>query len=336
MTIDPSRLDDSPAAARLAILAAASGGDAGAVYQLVSGLMAGGMAFHTVLFEMLAPLEAEVGRRWEQGDFGISEEHVVTATLETVVALLAGSFDIEIGARRVVVACAEGDAHSLPARMVAAYLVFLGWRAVFLGPGHPAVELEAFLQEQPPEALVLSCTMATAIPGARKSIRAAHRAGVPVLAGGPGYGPGGRWASALGADAWASDPDDVDAILNSWEPDPAAAEATALDGGDALRRVGARRATLVAAVLGALEEAEAAALVDPAQLRSDLDLLLDSLSASLLLDRPEVLTDMAAWQRSRPPAPGRASPDGLLRALQSALGEDPPRAAAFLAAAADA
>ncbi|MBN2113594.1 MAG: cobalamin-dependent protein, partial [Acidimicrobiia bacterium] len=272
MTIDPTPPDDSPAAARLAVLAAASGGDAGAVYQVVSGLMTEGTPFHTVLFEVLAPLEAEVGRRWEQGDFGISEEHVITATLETVVALLAGSFDIEPGARRLVVACAEGDAHSLPARMVAAYLVFLGWRAVFLGPGHPAAELEAFLQEQPPEALVLSCTITTALPGARKCIRAAHRTGVPVLAGGPGYGPAGRWASALGADAWANDPDDVDAILNSWEPDPAASEAAAVDGGDALRRMGARRADLVAAVLGALEEAEAAALVDPAQLRSDLDL----------------------------------------------------------------
>lgn len=333
MTTDPTRPEDPLGTARLALLAAASGGDAGAAYQLVSGLMAEGMPFHSVLFEVLAPLEAEVGRRWQQGDFGISEEHVVTATLETVVALLAGSFDIEPAARRVVVTCAEGDAHSLPARMVAAYLVFLGWRAVFMGPGHPAAELESFLQEQPPEALVLSCTITPALPGARKSIRAAHRAGVPVLAGGPGYGPGGRWASALGADAWARDPDEVDAILNSWEPDPAASEAAALDGGEALRRLGARRPALLAAVLGTLEEAEAAALVDPAQLRSDLDLLLDSLTASLLLDRPEVLADMAAWQRSRPPAPGRTSPNSLLRALQSALGDDPPRAAAFLAAA---
>ena len=54
-----------------------------------------------------------MGRRWQQGDFSISEEHAVTATLETVVALLAGSFDSAPDARRVVVACAEGDVHSL-------------------------------------------------------------------------------------------------------------------------------------------------------------------------------------------------------------------------------
>jgi methanogenic corrinoid protein MtbC1 len=324
---------DRLSAARLGILAAAAAGDAGAAYSLVSGLMGEGLPFRSVLFEVLAPLEAEVGRRWEQGDFSITEEHVVTATLETLVSLLAGSFDVLPDARRVVVACAEGDAHSLPARMAAAYLVFLGWRAVFLGPGHPAEELEAFLQQQPPEALVLSCTIATALPGARKCIRVSHRTGIPVVAGGPGFGPQGRWAHALGADAWAEDPDEVDALLNTWQPDPAAQEAGAADGGEALRRLGERRAGLTAAILGSLAETEAAALVDGAVLRSDLDLLLDALTASLLLDRPEVVVDLAARQRSRARATGPANPDGLLRALQAALGADPPRAAAFLAAA---
>lgn len=318
--------------ARLAILAMASAGDAGAVYHLVADLMGDGVPFLTILFEVLSPLEAEVGSRWQQGDFCIADEHLVTATLETVVSLLAGSFDVPDDARRVVVACAEGDTHSLPARMVAAYLVFLGWRSVFLGAGQPASDLGAFLHEQPPEALILACAMATALPGARECIRVAHEAGVPVLAGGRGFGPDGRRAYALGADAWTADPGEIDVILNNWRPDPAAAEAKAPHGGEDLLRLEERRAGVVARALALLGE-QPGDRANPAQFRPDLELLLDALAASLLLDDAQAVTELAAWQRSRPAAAEEARATALLAALRAALGTDPPRGAAFLEAA---
>jgi methanogenic corrinoid protein MtbC1 len=317
---------------RLAILAAASTGDAGAVYHLVAELMGEGVPFPTILFEILSPLEAEVGKRWHQGDFGVAEEHTVTAALETVVALLAGSFDIAHDARRVVVACAEGDTHSLPARMVAANLVFRGWRAVFLGQGQPAADLGAFLRERPPEALILSCTMTTALPGARACVRVAHEAGVPVLAGGRGFGPDGSLAYALGADAWTGDPSRVEDILRTWAPDPAAAESGARNGGDELPRLSRHRAVLLAGAAAALVPPDAA--VDPAQLRSELELLLDALAASLLVDDPAVVVEFADWQRSLPAAARPVEPAAALAALRAVLEADLPRAAAFLDAAA--
>jgi len=317
---------------RLALLAAASAGDAGAVFHLVSDLLGEGVPFPTILFEVLSPLEAEVGSRWYHGDFCVTEEHTVTATLETVVALLAGSFDIPDDARRVVVACAEGDTHSLPARMVAAHLVFLGWRAVFLGPGQPATDLGIFLREQPPEALVLSCAMPTALPGARACIRAAHTAGIPVLTGGHGFGPDGCRAEALGADAWTADARWVDEILRTWEPNPAEAESRARDGGEELPRLGRQRAAVLARAAAVLTAPDATG--DPARIVSGLELLLDALAASLLLDDPEVLVELADWQRSRPAAeevPGTAE---ILAALRISVGADFPRAAALLDAAA--
>jgi len=288
--------------------------------------------FPTILFEVLSPLEAEVGNRWHQGDFSVAEEHAVTATLETVVALLAGSFDTDADARRVVVACAEGDAHSLTARMVAAHLVFLGWRAVFLGPGQPAADLGAFLQDQTPEAPVLSCTIPTALPGARACIRAAHAAGVPVLAGGPAFGPDGNRAYALGADTWAADPARVDEILRTWAPDPGKAESGAHDGGEGLLRLSRQRPELLARAEAALPEADTDA--DRAQLRSDLELLLETLAASLLLDDPEPIADLVGWQLSRPTTPGVPGTAAVLQALRAILGADLPRAAALLDAAA--
>lgn len=324
--LDPPRDPWPPT--RLAVLAAASAGDAAAVFHLASDLLGEGVPFPTILFEVMAPLEAQVGDRWYHGDFTVADEHLVTSTLETVVALLTGSFDVPDEARKVVVACAEGDAHSLPARMIAAHLVYLGWRAVFLGSGQPAADLGAFLSSSPPAALILSCAIAGALPGARASIREAHRAGVPVLVGGQAFGPGGRRAYALGADAWTADPEAVDEILRTWQPDPAAAEAAATDGGDDLTRLGERRADLVARVVS---------LVGPVsptgrgRVLDDLQLLLDTLASSLLLGDSEVICQLASWLRSeRAEVPG----ERLLAALREAVGEDPPRAASFLAVAA--
>jgi len=332
MTAWPDDSTDPWRSVRLAVLASASAGDAGAVFHLLVDLMGDGVPFPTILFDVLSPLEAEVGSRWQQGDFCIADEHLVTATLETVVSLLAGSFDVPDDARRVVVACAEGDTHSLPARMVAAYLVFLGWRSVFLGAGQPASDLGAFLHEQPPEALILACAMATALPGARECIRVAHEAGVPVLAGGRGFGVDGSRAYALGADAWTAHPGRVDEILHTWAPDPARAESRARDGGEDLGRLDRRRAELLARATAALARPDAP--LDQARLRSDLELLLDALAASLLLDDPEVVVQFTDWQRSLPAMPGTADPEATLAALQAAVATDPPRAAAFLEAAA--
>ncbi len=179
----------------------------------------------------------------------------------------------------MVVACAEGDVHSLAARMIAAHLVFLGWRVNFLGPSQPADDLGAYLQANPPEALVLSCTLPAALPGARASIRAAHAAGVPVLAGGRGFGADGRRARALGADAWTADPREIDAILapgsrpgqrreqrsqrRRGRPEPPSA---------AGRDPGPRERDLVLSV----------AALPAADVRAHLALLFDSLAASVL------------------------------------------------------
>jgi len=331
MKARPEEPPDPWQPARLAILAAASAGDAGGIYRLVAGLMSDGVPFATILFEVLSPLEAEVGNRWHQGDFSVSEEHTVTATLETVVALLAGSFDIPADARRVVVACAEGDSHSLPARMVAAHLVFLGWRAVFLGPSVPAADLGAFLRERPPEALVLSCAMVTALPGARDSIREAHRAGGPVLAGGSGFGRDGARARLLGADAWTAHPVAVDEILRTWQPDLVSAESGARDGGAHLDPLHRQRARVLAGAVKALDRPQVAA--DRARLRSDLDLILDAVAAALLLDEPALLADFIAWWRSIPIPAGGTEVTAAVEALRAGLEDDLPRAAEFLHAA---
>ncbi|MFP3915342.1 MAG: B12-binding domain-containing protein [Actinomycetota bacterium] len=324
MTVETDGLSE----ARLAVTAAAVSGDAGTMYRIVSGLMGEGVGFDAILFDLLVPAEQDVGARWQSGDYLVSEEHAATATVETVVSLLAGSLDRPEDGLHVVVAAAEGDDHSLPGRVVAAHLLFLGYRTTYLGGNVLASDLGEYLEVEPPRAMVLSCAMTTHLPGARAAIRAAHAVGVPVVAGGSGFGEGGRWAAALGADAWAPTPREVAGILSSWDPDPREAEAAAADPSPRLRELLERHTSVLASACRRLEP-----FPTPSQSRrltDELSLLLGAVEASLLVGDDRVISDMARWQRATLAAHGYDSHRGMVDALEAALGETAPEAEAAL------
>jgi methanogenic corrinoid protein MtbC1 len=159
---------DSPEI-ELALISSAMSGDAGKLYRIASNLMEEGVAFESVLFDYLIAAEKSVGQRWAQGDYLVSEEHAVTASIETVISLLIGMFDQPEEGPLVVVATAEGDEHSLPARAAAAHLVYLGYRTTFLGANVPGDDLRDFLESEPPAVLVLSVAMTTHLLGAGRS-----------------------------------------------------------------------------------------------------------------------------------------------------------------------
>ena len=302
---------------RLALHAALIGGNPGAAYGLVRELMDEGVTFEAVLFDYLAPVQREVGSRWQQADYRIAEEHAASATTETVIALLAGSFDMDEDAPHVVVACAQGDTHSLPARMVSAYLTYLGWRVTFLGATVPAADLGAFLADEQPEALVLSCSLTANLRGARESIRAAHGAGVPVVAGGRAFGASNERAAALGADAWLGDPRQLDDLLRTWEPNPAVAEGDVFDSGDHEMLEQLRYPTVAAAVdaLPPPETTLAAGLA-----REDVELLWDMLATSVLVADPAIVAEFITWRDSFAPGGGRGvATRDLVAALREAL-----------------
>jgi methanogenic corrinoid protein MtbC1 len=333
-TTQAAGLDDPTAAYRLAILSAVLEGDSGTAFHLTRRLMDEGMTFDEVIFDLLGSIQAELGFRWMQGDYRIAEEHAATAAVETLVASLAGFFDLPEDGVPVTIACAEGETHALPARMIAAYLLSLGWRATFLGASVPAADLEAYLGEIEPTALILSCSVPTNLPGARASIRAAHTAGVPVIAGGPGFGKDDRLARAVGADGWAADPRRIEAILQTWAPDIEAAEGGAVAPGPDLEVIRGRRLRILA---GAVEEVTAT--VEPATVAAlghrnweDMTLAFDSLAAALTVADPTILSDFARWHAERlsesDRAPGLA-PE-LLGALRRTIGESAPEAARYL------
>lgn len=316
------------AESRLGIAAAAVSGDSGLLYRLTARLLDDGMPFDAVLFDLLLHSERDAGLRWQTGDYLVSEEHVATATIETVIALLAGSFDQPSEGPFVVVATSEGDNHSLPARAVAADLLYRGYRTVFLGANVLASDLRDFLAIEPPDAVVLSCAMTSHLLGSRAVIVESHSVGVPVLAGGKGFGPDGVWASRVGADAWVPSGRKVHEVLSSWQPDPSAAEASAQDPDEHLQSVLDQRNSILASAERHFTASSGKPV--PPVLRTELALALDTASAAMLVDDRKVLDDFVSWQQQTLAARGFDIWEVLAASLSAALAPVAPNAATWI------
>ncbi|MDJ0960797.1 MAG: cobalamin-dependent protein [Acidimicrobiia bacterium] len=316
---------------QLGVVTALLDGDASLAFHQVLDLLSAGTPFDEILFDVLVPIQTDVGRRWVEGDYGIGDEHAVSAALETVVALLAGSFDQPEDGTHIVISAAEGDTHSLPSKVIAAYLTFRGFRVTNLGATLPAEELQESLELHRPAALILTCTMAGNLPGARQCIAAAHRAGVPVVAGGRGFGSDDRRARRLGADAWLSNPRLLDGLLGRWEPKIEEAEAAAADLDEA--NLSDRWAD-VGAIAEAVASAHDLTKTQLAALRIDVNMFVATLDASILVEDSQPLIEVADWHRAYVVAGDRPSTtDSILNQLTEVLGAVDPRVVPHVAGA---
>ena len=300
----------------LALTSSALSGDAGGLYRIASSLMDDGVGFDALLFDYLIPTERALGKRWQQGDYLVAEEHAATAAIETVISLLSGMFDQPKNGVPVVVATAEGDDHSLPARAAAAHLLFLGYRTTFLGANVPGADLREFLETEPPTALVLSCAMTTHLLGARSVIEAAHSVGIPVVVGGKAFGPNGVWADVVGADVCVSSLSEVAPALEHLPAPGKAGRALP----ETLVDLVAVRAAVVAEAEAELAGRTSAGLAP--RLRDENRLLESAVESALLVDDEQVVVDMLDWQLSSLQAHGydaTAVADSLQAALDAAV-----------------
>jgi hypothetical protein len=157
-----------------------------------------------------------------------------------------------------------------------------------------------------------------------------------VIVGGRGFGPDGRYARRLGADAWAaSAAGAVQRLSHDWPPRMADPHETAYLGDDEYTYVVRERSTLVGITLRRL------ALADPViggydqrrqdSTAEDLGHVVDFLAAALYVDDESVFTDFVAWAAAVLTA--RNVPAPMLRAGLGLIGDqlhDYPKARSLL------
>ena len=181
-------------------LGALSTADAAAAVAVLDDATQRGESPQKLIREVLVPAQMRVGELWFAGSWSVADEHAATAVSEQALALLTPPRAAPGAAVRVVMACAEGEWHTLPARLAGELARSGATEVVFLGGSIPADHLQRHLRASSADVLALSCTMSTNLIGASRSIEAAHGEGLPVVVGGRAWGTGQHRAQQLGAD----------------------------------------------------------------------------------------------------------------------------------------
>ncbi len=258
-------------------------------------LTAGGMPMEELITGLLGPIQHQVGLLWQSNHWTAAQEHAATSVIDGVLGALALGFPPAAVARgSVLVACVEGEYHSVPARMGVERLRLDGWDVAFLGASLPAADLQSFAARSEADCVVLSCTVPLFLPGAARSIAAVADLGMPAVAAGAGFGAASRRSERLGASGWigpAADPTEVLSgplrAARAVQPDALAAE------------LELRGAEIVAACMDEMfARIPAMSTYTSRQLahtRADLAYILGYLGVAHDVDETELFDDFIAW-----------------------------------------
>jgi methanogenic corrinoid protein MtbC1 len=272
----------------------------GARYEAVRfalGLLDEGVPEDTIVTGLLGIAQCEVGTRWHRDEWSTADEHLVTSVSQAVLEALSTTSAGPVVQGAVVVACAEGDWHSLPSQMFAELLRSRGQGTVYLGASTPAEDVADYLARRRPDALAVTCSLALSFTGTAHLIDAAHVNRLPVIVGGGAMTA--RRASVLGADAWAPDVASAAEVLAGWraappeiDPSPGKLDPAALE-------LEARSEDLAAVAFDELAQRfPPMRRYDARQLRrtrEDLAYIVRYLAAARLVDDPAVFTAFRGW-----------------------------------------
>ena len=313
----------------------------------VFAMLDDGVPAEDVLLDVIAGVQRKVGLEWAANRITVAQEHAATAINDRVIAALAHHRASVPAppAGRVTVACVDGEWHALPARLLAEVLRLRGWQVDFLGAQVPTPHLIAHLHHNGPDAVALSCSIPTRLPTAHAAITASQAAGATVLAGGAAFGPDGRYAYQLGADAWAPDARGAEERLRKGFP-PVHAATTTHQPIDDLPHLADQEYTMVSRSTSHLVADTVAQLSDrfPAmraydelQLQrttEDIAHIVDYLATALYVDHDDLFTGFVTWTAEILEA--RGVPGASLRPALDLLAEqlkDFPRSLRLLGAA---
>jgi methanogenic corrinoid protein MtbC1 len=291
-------LDDPGLADRFLDLVG-DGDECGAI-DLVNGLLDAGAPPQRVMVDLIGRTQLRVGELWAANRWSVAREHAATATSERVLAAVAARTTGRPTRGRITVACVDGEWHALPVRILAEILRLDGWRVDFLGPSVPGPHLVTHLHQTGPDAVALSCMIPTRLPRAHAAVVACRTAGVPVMAGGRGFGPGGRYAQHVGADAWAANAEDaVTRLAHDWPPPARDPHAVAFLGDEEYTYVVRHRPRLITTTMDRLFDAyPGMRRYNERQLDAtaeDVGHLVDFLGAALYVDEAPIFTDFVGW-----------------------------------------
>jgi methanogenic corrinoid protein MtbC1 len=140
---------------------------------------------------VIAPAMRWIGDLWERDSISVADEHLATAITHHLLGRLQASLfppPPRTEAATALLACAEGEQHTLGLSMVADVLRSRGWRVLELGASVPAEALVAAIDRHSPHLVGFSATMSWSIPSLAHALEriAEARPRARVILGGNG------------------------------------------------------------------------------------------------------------------------------------------------------
>jgi methanogenic corrinoid protein MtbC1 len=118
------------------------------------------VGLQTFYLEIIQPCMYEIGILWERSEITVAQEHLASAIVGRLMAVLHPSPELLQQTKgTAVVTTVSNELHEIGARCVADLLALDGWQIKYLGANTPPDELIKFLFDLKPNLLALSVTM---------------------------------------------------------------------------------------------------------------------------------------------------------------------------------
>jgi methanogenic corrinoid protein MtbC1 len=109
-----------------------------------------------VVTELIQRGMHEIGEMWQRGQASVQQEHFVSSLAVRRLDALIEAAPPPVRREAIMLACPEGELHTLPLRFLHLQLRRGGWRVVFLGADVPSAQLEATVQGIQPGLVVMA------------------------------------------------------------------------------------------------------------------------------------------------------------------------------------
>ena len=183
-------------------------GDAAAASAAVEEARRRGLTVEQIYLHLFTPAQVEIGARWRARRLSVAEEHLASEiTLREMERLREGFPPRPAAGPRAVLACVEGEPHTIGLRMLADFLLIDGWAIDYLGASVPGADLTEFVARRRPALVALSVSETERLPALTLIAAALRRLSPPprLLAGGAALRGRARAATTFGVDAVALD-----------------------------------------------------------------------------------------------------------------------------------
>jgi DNA-binding transcriptional MerR regulator len=132
--------------------------------------LVGALSTDALVREAVIPYLEDLGRRWEEGEASVAQEHFASNVLRGRLLGLARGWGQGAGPRAIL-ACAPGEQHDLPLICFGLALRARGWRITYLGPDTPVDTLADVVGALEVRLVVVSASLAERLEAALAELR---------------------------------------------------------------------------------------------------------------------------------------------------------------------